>query len=357
MRLHRLWLADFRNYPSADVALAPDALTVVVGGNGQGKTNLLEAIAYLATLSSFRGAPPEALVRTGATSAVVRAEGRRERRDLLIEAEINPTGRSRTLVNHQPLRRAADLLGALRVTLFAPDDLELVKGGPPGRRRYLDDALTALHPRNAAVRADAERVLRQRNALLKQCRGRLDPSAEATLDVWDAKLAATGEALATARAELVAGLEVPVGKAYDQVAGEPADVGVDYERSWAGPLAAALVAARDDDVRRGLTTVGPHRDELRLGIGDMPARTHASQGEQRSLALALRLAVHAAVGDAMGEPPVLLLDDVFSELDADRSAALVAHLPDGQAVLTTAGTVPEGIRPALTLRVDGGSIR
>ncbi|HVM03560.1 MAG TPA: DNA replication/repair protein RecF [Acidimicrobiales bacterium] len=356
MQLERLWLADFRNYAAADVVLAPDALSVVVGGNGQGKTNLIEAVAYLATLSSFRGAPPEALVRTGAASAVVRAEGRREGRDLLIEVEINPAGRSRTLVNHQPLRRAADLLGALRVTLFSPDDLELVKAGPSGRRRWLDDALTALHPRNAALRADAERVLRQRNALLKQCRGRLDPSAAATLDVWDAKWAAAGEALAAARAGLVGAVEIPIAKAYDQVAGAPADVGVGYERSWDGPLAAALAAARDDDVRRGLTTTGPHRDELRLTIGGVPARTHASQGEQRSLALALRLAVHAAVAEAVGEPPVLLLDDVFSELDPDRSAALVAHLPDGQALLTTAGAVPDGIRPALTLRMSDGRI-
>ena len=356
MRLHRLWLSDFRNYASAEVALAPDALTVVIGGNGQGKTNLLEAVAYLATLSSFRGAPPEALVRTGAASAVVRAEGHREGRNLLIEAEINPSGRSRTLVNRQPLRRAADLLGALRVSLFSPDDLELAKGPPAGRRRWLDDALAALHPRHAACRADAERVLRQRNALLRQCHGRLDATAASTLDVWDAKLAAAGEALAAARADLVAALEVPVAKAYDQVAGAPADVGVAYERSWEGPLAAALAAARADDVRRGLTTVGPHRDDVRLSVAGAAARTHASQGEQRSLALALRLAVHGAVAEAVGEPPVLLLDDVFSELDADRAAALVAHLPDGQALLTTAGIVPDGIRPALTVRVSDGRV-
>ena len=356
MRLHRLWLVDFRNYTSAEVELAPDALTVVVGGNGQGKTNLLEAVGYLATLSSFRGAPPEAMVRSGRPSAVVRAEGRRGGRDLLLEAEINPSGRSRTLVDRQPLRRAADLLGALRVTLFSPDDLELVKGGPSGRRRYLDDALVALHPRNAAIRADAERVLRQRNALLKQCRGRLDPAAETTLDVWDAKLATTGEALASARSELVAALDVPVAKAYDELAGGPADVGIAYECSWVGPLAAALVAARSDDVRRGLTTVGPHRDELRLSVAGAPARTHASQGEQRSLALALRLALHGAVTEAVGEPPVLLLDDVFSELDADRSAALVAHLPDCQALLTTAGTVPGGMRPERIVRVSEGRV-
>ena len=356
MRLRRLWLADFRNYASAEVELAPDGLTVVIGGNGQGKTNLLEAVGYLATLASLRGAPTEALVRTGCTTAVVRAEGERVGRALLVEAEITTAGRHRTLVNHQPLRRAADLLGAVRVSLFSPDDLELVKGGPAARRRYLDEVLVGLHPRNGAVRADFERVLRQRNTLLRQCKGRLDQSAGPTLDVWDTKLAATGAALAEARAALVSALEGPLGKAYDQLAGTPNDVIATYERSWQGPLEAALAGARTDDVRRGLSTVGPHRDELRLSIAAMPARTHASQGEQRSLALALRLAAHRTVTDAVGEPPVLLLDDVFSELDADRSAALVAHLPDGQVVLTTAGAVPSGAFPALTVRVHDGRV-
>ena len=356
MRLHRLWLTDFRNYGSADLELDPSGLTVVVGGNGEGKTNLLEAVGYVATLSSFRGAPPDALVRSGCAAAVVRTEGERAGRSLLIEAEITAAGRHRVLVNSQPLRRSADLLGALRVSLFSPDDLELVKGGPAGRRRYLDDALVSLHPRNAALRADVDRILRQRNSLLKQSRGRLDPAAEATLDVWDAKLAVTGEALAHARHDLVAALEGEVGKAYDQVSGTAADVTIAYERSWDGPLADALTAARLDDVRRGLSTVGPHRDELRLSLAGLPARTHASQGEQRSLALALRLGVHTAVTEAVGEPPVLLLDDVFSELDAARSAALLAHLPDGQALLTTAGAIPEGAAPDRTVRVHRGRV-
>lgn len=356
MRLHRLWLTNFRNYVSAEVALAPSGLTLVTGGNGEGKTNLLEAVGYLATLRSFRGAPTEALVRSGCASAVVRADGERAGRALLVEAEIATVGHSRLLVNSQPLRRSAELLGAVRVSLFSPDDLELVKGGPAGRRQYLDDALVALHPRHASARSEVERVLRQRNALLKQCRGRLDASAVTTLDVWDAKLAGSGQALADARAELVAGLEGAIGKAYDQVAGSAAEVGVAYERSWQGALADALVAARPDDVRRGLTTVGPHRDELRLTIAGMVARTHASQGEQRSLALALRLGAHAAVTDLAGEAPMLLLDDVFSELDAERSAALLAHLPDGQAILTTAGPVPTAARPALSLRVHQGRV-
>jgi DNA replication and repair protein RecF len=358
MRVTRLWLTDFRNYTSAEVAPAPDGLTVVMGGNGQGKSNLLEAVGWLATLSSFRGAPREAVVRRGSDQAVVRAEGDRDGRSMLVEAEVNVGGaagrRDRVLVNRQPLKRARDLLGALRVTVFAPDDLVLVKGGPAERRGYLDDLLVALHPRNDALRSDVERVLRQRGALLKQAGGRLTADVASTLDVWDAKLAAVGAELASAREALVAGLEPEVAKAYGQVAAGGADVAVGYERSWSGSLAEALVVARGDDVRRGVSTVGPHRDELVLGLSGMPARTHASQGEQRSLALALRLAGHALVTESGGTPPVLLLDDVFSELDPERTEALVAHLPSGQALLTTAGPLPAGVRAAATVRVVDG---
>jgi DNA replication and repair protein RecF len=364
VRIGRLWLTDFRNYADADVPLAA-GLTAVVGGNGEGKTNLLEAVGFLATLSSFRGAPVEALVRLGAERAVVRAEGERDGRRLLVEAELAGTGtgldrrgvRTRVQVNRQRLSRARDLLGALRVTVFSPDDLVLVKGGPGERRRLLDDALVALSPRNDAVRSDVDRVLRQRNALLRQAGGRLSPDIASTLDVWDAKLVQHGEALARARVDLVARLEPELGKAYDQVASAAADVQVAYEAPWmAGGLAAALAAARQEEVRRGVSLVGPHRDELVLRLGGLPARTHASQGEQRSLALALRLAAHAVVAEAVATPPVLLLDDVFSELDPDRSAALLAHLPPGQAVLTTAGPLPAEARPELVLAVAAGRV-
>jgi DNA replication and repair protein RecF len=356
VRVDRLWLADFRNYESVELAPAPEGLTVVVGANGGGKTNLLEAIGFLATLSSFRGAPDEALVRAGSARAVVRAEGERDGRHVLVEAEVNPVGRNRVLVNRQPLKRARDLLGALRVTVFSPDDLALVKGGPGERRRFLDDTLVSLHPRYDALRADVERVLRQRGALLKQAGGRLTPEVAATLDVWDSKLASGGTALAEAREELVRRLEPLVGKAYGEVAQTAGDVTVRVVRSWEGLLTEALAAARPDDLRRGATTVGPHRDELSLSVGALPARTHASQGEQRSLALALRLASHAVVAESTGEPPVLLLDDVFSELDPDRSEALVAHLPAGQAVLTTAGAVPPAAEVALIVRIVGGRL-
>ncbi len=356
MRVTRLWLTNFRNYENADFEPDPEGLTVIVGSNGEGKTNLLEAIGYLATLSSFRGAPSDALVRQGSASAVIRAEGEREERSLLIEAEINTAGRDRVQVNRQPLKRTRDLLGAVRVSVFAPDDLVLVKGGPGERRRFLDDVLVGLHPKFDALQRDVDRVLRQRNSLLRQSGGRVTPEVESTLDVWDAKLTSAGLALTEAREDLVARLEPEIAKAYDQVAHAAADVTVSYQRSWSGALADAIAASRVDDLRRGVSLVGPHRDEVALSIAGLPGRTHASQGEQRSLALALRLAAHRIVGDAVGASPVLLLDDVFSELDPERSEALLTHLPPGQALLTTAGVVPESARPAKLVRVQGGAI-
>ena len=254
-------------------------------------------------------------------------------------------------INRQPLRRAADLVGALVVSVFSPDDLDLVKGGPSSRRRYLDDLLVGLHPRHDALRRDLERILRQRTALLRDAGGRLTPALEPTLDVWDAKLAEVGDALGVARADLVAALGPELSSAYAGIAGPDArPVGITYEAPWreAG-LAAALVVSRVEELRRGVCLVGPHRDELDLTISAMPARTHASQGEQRSLALALRLAGHRVVGDAIGEPPVLLLDDVFSELDESRSQALLDHLPPGQALLTTTGAIPPEATPDLVV--------
>ncbi|HVT78990.1 MAG TPA: DNA replication/repair protein RecF [Acidimicrobiales bacterium] len=352
------WLAvqDFRNYTAARLELAPDGLTVVIGENGQGKTNLLEALAWLATLSSFRGAPNEALVRQGAARAYVRAQVDRDGRGVLVEAELPPRGSPRVLVNGNALRRSTDLLGALRVSVFSPDDLALIKGGPAYRRDLVDDALVAIAPHHAQTRTAVERVLKQRGALLRQAGGKATPEVVSTLDVWDAKLAEHGDALVRARRELVTRLEPLVAKAYAEVATGAAAIALRYVPSWEGELQAALGVARADDLRRGVTTVGPHRDEIELHIGTLPARTHASQGEQRSLALALRLAVHAAVTEATGSAPILLLDDVFSELDPHRSAALVAALPDGQAVLTTAGALPPGASPAATVRIHDGTI-
>ncbi len=355
MRVEHLWLTDVRGYAAAELVPAP-GLTAVVGPNGSGKTNLIEAVGWLATLTSFRGAPTAAMVRSGCERGVIRARIDQSGREVLVEAELRPAGRDRVQVNRQPLKRARDLLGVLRVTVFSPDDLELVKGGPGGRRRLLDELLVALHPRAAAVQADVERVLRQRTALLRQAGGRATPDVAATLDVWDAKLAERGEELGRQRAELATRLEPLVARAYGELAGA-GTVGLRYEPAWrATGLAAALAAARTDDLRRGVCTVGPHRDDVELAVAGMPARTHASQGEQRSLALALRLAGHGLVQDTTGHPPVLLLDDVFSELDEGRSAALLAHLPPGQAILTTAGALPAGTRPDKVVRVRAGRL-
>lgn len=363
MRVERLWLRDFRSWESAELAPAPDGLTVVVGANGEGKTNLLEGLAYLATQASFRGAPPEALVRDGCGVAVVRAEAERGGRSLLLEAELVLSGRGRFQLNRQPVRRARDLLDGLRVSVFTPDDLALVKGGPAERRGWLDATLVALQRRHDATVGDVDRVLRQRNTLLKQAAGKLVGDLITTLDVWDAKFAAAGEALRRAREDAAELLEPEVAKAYADVAGAYPDNGrggsgvtLRYRASWDGPLADALARARADDVRRGVTTVGPHRDELALRIGGLAARTHGSQGEQRTLSLALRLAAHRLDTDVIGEAPVLLLDDVFSELDTARGEALLAHLPPGQALLTTAGTPPSAARPAMTVHLAGGRI-
>ena len=360
MHLERLWLNDFRSYRSAAIELAP-GLTTVVGANGRGKTNLLEAVGYLATLRSFRGVPTEAMIRAGADRAIVRAEGIRDSRAVLIEAELVASGRGRIQVNKQRVPRARDLLGAVRVSVFAPDDLVLVKGGPGDRRTYIDGTLTSIHPRNDSLQADLDRILRQRNALLKQCGGRLDADTAFTLDVFDTKLVTAGEALATARADLVDHLAPRLQESYEQVARHGAPVTMRYVAPWRDEgLAASLAASRSADVRRGLTLAGPHRDDLELTIDGLPSRTHASQGEQRSLALALRLAAHHVVTGTIGEAPVLLLDDVFSELDPDRSSALVAALPAGQAVLTTAGGLPHGAAPeheiTVDVDVDGSSV-
>ena len=371
MLVRSLWLTDFRSYTSAELTLAP-GFTALVGHNGAGKTNLLEGLAWLATLSSFRGAPTEALVRRGAPYAVVRTLAEREGRELLIEAQLSAAGRNRVQVNRQPLRRARDLLGSLRVSVFTPDDLAIVKDGPGERRRLLDDALVSLHPRNDALRVEVDRVLRQRNALLRQAAGRLDEGAAFTLDVWDTKLASSGAALVAARMDLLDRMRPVLASTYDALARRPASVAADYETAWApvpgvsgedrraaleSALSAALAAARSDDVRRGVSTLGPHRDEVALSIGDAPARTQASQGEQRTLALALRLAAHHVVTAETGTPPVLLLDDVFSELDPERSAALLAHLPAGQTLLTTASGLPPDAEPDLVLHLAGGEIR
>jgi DNA replication and repair protein RecF len=352
-----LALTDFRNYVQADLEFAAGC-TAIVGANGQGKTNIAEALSYLASLLSFRGAPTDALVRTGATEAFVRATVMHDDgRELLIEAQIVTSGRSRVQVNRQRLVRTRDLLGVLRVSVFSPDDLVMVKGGPSERRGYLDDTLVALSARHDRLRSDLDRVLKQRASLLKQAGGRLSSDMAFTLDVWDTKLAEIADTLGRERAALVAQLEPLVAKAYAALAGEVQPVSMSYAPAWlVDGLAPALVASRADDVRRMSTTVGPHRDDLDVMLNGLATRTHSSQGEQRTMALALRLAAHQLVTEHHNEAPVLVLDDVFSELDPERSKALLANLPNGQVVITTASVLPEGASPDKVMRIVDGAV-
>jgi DNA replication and repair protein RecF len=356
MAIITLWLTDFRCFTEACVEPDPHGLTVLRGPNGAGKTSVLEAVGWLATQRSLRGAPREVLVRSGATRAILRAETMTGDRPVLVEAELPSTGTAKTQVNRQLVRRRVDLAAAVRVTVFSPEDLHLIQEGPAGRRDYLDEVLVDRHPRYESLTADVDRVLRQRASVLRQAGNRLDADIVATLDVWDDRLASAGSSLADARDELVEELAPLVSHAYGQLAGSPEPVTMSYRRSWEGDLAHALAARRAEDLRRQITSVGPQRDEVEIAVGPGPARTHASQGEQRCVALALRLATHELRRRAAAEPPVLLLDDVFSELDARRSACLVEQLPPGQVLLTTAVDPPPAVAPDRVVRVEAGTL-
>jgi len=461
VHLTRLALTDFRSYARAELGLEPGVSTLL-GPNGQGKTNLVEAAAYVATLGSHRVATDAPLVRSGAERAILRAAVTSGSRDSLVEIEINPGRANRARLNRAPVTRPRQVLGVLRTVLFAPEDLALVKGDPEQRRRFLDDLLVVSAPRYAGVRADYERVLRQRTALLKSLRGhpgragragarayahagasrRAGPGgtgqngtgrgglaedgggqdgaaqggtsqggtsqdgtsqggtgqggtgrdgapqngrpaglagpAARTLDVWDEHLATAGAELLAARIALTATLRPLVARSYRAVAGGgAAGAGISYRQSLRGPglsgtdepaepaadaarladgLREALAAVRGEELDRGVCLVGPHRDDLELRIGDLPARGYASHGESWSMALALRLSAFEALrGD--GDDPVLLLDDVFAELDTGRRERLAGLVAGAEQVLVTAA-VPADVPAALRgTRFDVGDGR
>jgi DNA replication and repair protein RecF len=370
VRLERLEVVDFRNHDRAVVDL-PAGVSVLVGANGVGKTNLLEAIGYLATLGSHRVGQDASLIRAGAASAVIRAAVRRAGRRLLVDVELRPGTGVRGRVNGAPVPRARDLLGVVRATVFAPEDLGLVRGDPEERRRFLDTLATQRLPRYHGSRQDYDRVLRQRNTLLRSAGGRLPASALATLEVWDEKLASAGAEIWSERLRLVAALTPRVELTYQRLAGRDDTVDVAYVSSVAGPGAAdpdpaklaqalreRLVADRAREVERGLTLSGPHRDDLSLAVRGLPGRTHASHGEAWSLALALRLGSHRLLTEE-GEEPILLMDDVFAELDRQRRDRVAeAALAAEQTIVTAA--VAEELPAALNatmFHVEPGSVQ
>jgi DNA replication and repair protein RecF len=367
-----LTLHDFRSYAAADVALGP-GVTSFVGRNGQGKTNLVEAIDYVARLSSHRVSSDAPLVRFGADQAVIRAAVVRDDRTALLEVEINPGRSNRARINKSPLPRARELLGMVRTVLFSPEDLTLVKGDPSDRRRFLDDLLVQRAPRYAGVRSDYDRVLKQRSSLLKTAglarrQGRSADGALSTLGVWDSHLAGAGAELLAARIALVEELGPLVGSAYEAVArgARRDDATMAYKPSFELPdldprspdravLAQALLAEverrRDEEIDRGISLVGPHRDELTLMLGPMPVKGYASHGESWSFALALRLASYDLLR-AGGDDPILILDDVFAELDTERRERLAELVAGAEQVLVTAA-VPADVPAALMgTRID-----
>ena len=382
MHLTRLALTDFRSYRSVDVTLEA-GVTIFGGPNGEGKTNLVEAVGYVATLASHRVANDAPLIRQGAGQAIIRAEIHGEVRDALVEIELNPGRANRVRLNRAPLGKPREVLGILRTVLFAPEDLALVKGDPGERRRFLDDLLVAMAPRYAAIRSDYDRVLRQRTALLKSAGPKAAKAGKngreavmATLDVWDAHLARAGAELLVAREHLVASLRPHVENSYAAVAGDEGGLAaIAYRRSFEGDqppeeapfsekartadegLRAALEQVRDSELERGVCLIGPHRDELELSVRGMPARGYASHGESWSMALALRLASFDLLR-AGREDPVLILDDVFAELDASRRDRLASLVAGAEQVLVTAA-VPADVPPVLAgarFGVCGGAL-
>ncbi|GEP39912.1 DNA replication and repair protein RecF [Nocardioides psychrotolerans] len=381
MYVSHLTLHNFRSYASADVPLEA-GVTAFIGRNGQGKTNLVEAIDYLSRLASHRVATDAPLVKAGCDQAIVRAAVVRDGRTAVLEVELNPGKTNRARVNKSPLAKSRDLVGLVRTVVFSPEDLTLVKGDPSDRRKFLDDLLVLRTPRLAGVRADYDRILRQRNSLLKTAgaarRGSTSQeSALSTLGAWDSHLVHAGSELLSHRLALVEALAPYVGKAYATVArgASREDAAIDYRPSFdlgqhdpaalAEAFHAELERRRGDELDRGISLVGPHRDELLLSLGlapeaggqRLPVKGYASHGESWSFALALRLASYDLLRSD-GDDPILILDDVFAELDTERRAQLAELVAGAEQVLVTAAVADDvpAVLAGVRYAVAGGEV-
>lgn len=390
MYLEHLSLTDFRSYAQVDLSLAP-GITVLVGSNGLGKTNLVEAIGYLATLSSHRVSQDGPLLRFGTDQGMIRAQLVRNEQKVMVEVEINANRANRARINRANPVRARDILGICRTVLFAPEDLALVKGDPGNRRRFLDDLLVVLMPRHAGTRSDYDRVLKQRNALLKSARSQhfsragVPESQLAMLDVWDSHLADTAGRLLAARLELLERLRPHMARSYAELTNGGKVLEAIYRSSVAefvhtGPevptgelvnfsaaeltqfYLAELQASRTRELDRGMSLVGPHRDDVELLLGAAPAKGYASHGESWSVALAMRLASFHVLDEDQhiaGNQPILILDDVFAELDAQRRRRLAAMVASAEQVLVTAAVaedIPEELAGSSVQVIPGGVV-
>jgi DNA replication and repair protein RecF len=368
MYVSGLSLLRFRSYDYVNIKLVP-GINVFIGTNGQGKTNLIEALNYCASFSSHRVASDQPLVKQGETNAAVQVVVEQEARTISLDVEITPGKANKAKQNGSPLPRARELLGILLTVTFAPEDLMLVKGDPSERRKFMDDSITQLIPSFAGIRADFEKCLKQRNALLKSAYGKRTDEVMHTLDVWDVQLAKTGAAVMYHRLKLIENMQSLVSDAYTKVSDDRGPLSISYVSNLeipAGELSIAaiesaileaLATKRTSELDRGVTLVGPHRDELQLMLRDLPVRGYASHGESWSCALALKLSMWELLKrSSRGGDPVLILDDVFAELDEIRRRKLVDLVKNNEQTIVTAavaGDVPVELEGALFDVVDG----
>jgi len=357
MFLSQLWLTDFRNYETAHLVFN-EGITLITGDNGNGKTNLLEAIAWFSKGKSFRGAPNDALIIQNKEKAILRAEITANTRKTTLEVELNNFGRNQFQINGKNVNKKKELQEKIRTTIFGPEDLSLIKGSPSERRNYLDELLFDLHTKNQLIKTNFEKCLKQRNTLLKQAKGKLTTEIKTTLDVWDEKFSESGQQLALERINLLEKLKPEIENILKKFTNNQDTVSFEYEQLWEKEkLFETLQTERETDIRRGTTTTGPHRDEIGIKINNLLSKNHSSQGEQRSLALGLRLAGHEIIKKTTGSEPIVLLDDVFSELDATRCHTLIDLLPKKQAVLTTTSELPSGVKADYKYHVIEGIIK
>ncbi len=357
MFLSQLWLTNFRNYETAHL-IFNEGTTLITGDNGNGKTNLLEAIAWFSKGKSFRGVPNEALIQENEEKAILRAEITLNTRKTTLEAELNNLGRNQFQINGKRVNKKKELQEKIRTTIFGPEDLALIKGSPSKRRNYLDELLLDLHTKNQLIKNNFEKCLKQRNTLLKQAKGRLTTEIETTLNIWDEKFSESGQLLALERINLLEQLKPEIENILKKFTNNQDNVSFEYEQLWEKEnLYETLQTEREIDIRRGTTTSGPHKDEVEIKVNNLLSKNHSSQGEQRSLALGLRLAGHEIVKKISGSEPIVLLDDVFSELDDTRCQTLIDLLPKKQAVLTTTGELPNGVKADYKYHVVEGIIQ
>lgn len=356
MFISSLELRDFRNYTSIFFNPIPEGIVAIIGNNGQGKTSLLEALGYLSTKNSFRGASKDVMIRYGQNESIIRGEFTSSTgRDLLIEASMSKLRADKFLINKQPQVRTSSLNHVIPITIFSAQDIEVVRGAPALRRGFLDSGVSMIFPKGDSIITSLDKVLRQRTTLLKQSGGKPTSEIISTLDVWDQQLSHYGNQLVELREQLVDLIMPYFRKAYRDISGSGDEVSLSYFRSWQGDLFKELQNNRNEDLKRQINTIGPHRDDLEINLNNHLARHAGSQGEQRTSAYSLKVALHTLYREISQEDPILLLDDVFSELDEQRCKSLIGSICATQTFITTTGKIPEINRPTSRIFVHQGA--